>query len=208
MSRRWRGKYEGESEASQEANEEDLDLAAKYARDLLKMNEDAQHEVDFSSKVLGYKMGSNEAKGVSQLPRSEPSPRIALTPQAHRRPSIASSQTKSPIMTARHVPANIHTSHELPRNSLSQFSPRAHITTPSPTYVSGRPAYRHPSISHTFNNIPFEHFPQNDELTAISHTLLGNEFMELDRIITLDGTDFSMGMGNGWPTYSGPQAYE
>ena len=31
---------------------------------------------------------------------------------------------------------------------------------------------------------------QDDELTAMSHMLLGNQFLEMDRVITLDGTEF------------------
>lgn len=29
-----------------------------------------------------------------------------------------------------------------------------------------------------------------DELTAMSHMLLGQQFLEMDRVITLNGTDF------------------
>lgn len=32
----------------------------------------------------------------------------------------------------------------------------------------------------------------DDELTAMSHILLGQQFLEMDRVITLDGTDFEM----------------
>lgn len=42
-----------------------------------------------------------------------------------------------------------------------------------------------------------------DELTIMSNALLGQQFSELDRVITLDGTDFafdmSMSYGYGWP---------
>lgn len=43
-----------------------------------------------------------------------------------------------------------------------------------------------------------------DELTMMSNALLGQQFSELDRVITLDGTDFafdmSMSYGYGWPS--------
>jgi len=202
MSRRWRGESKNESREQEVMEGEDLDLAAKYARDLLKMHEDAQQDPEFCSRVLGYRLGSNEAKGVSQLPRSES--RSSTGTPRERLPS-----TSTPTIS-HHIPSQIRTDLEMSRrSSLSQFSPRTHVSMPSPTFTSGRSLYRQPSISHGYNNMPFERFPQNDELTAISHTLLGNEFMELDRIITLDGTDFSINMGNGWPDYSGGgQVYE
>ena len=34
-----------------------------------------------------------------------------------------------------------------------------------------------------------------DELAAVSNTLLGQQFAEMDRVFTLDGTDFTYGMG-------------
>lgn len=37
----------------------------------------------------------------------------------------------------------------------------------------------------------------DDELTAMSHILLGQQFLEMDRVITLDGTDFDIDM-NSW----------
>lgn len=37
----------------------------------------------------------------------------------------------------------------------------------------------------------------DDELTAMSHILLGQQFLEMDRVITLDGTDFDINM-NAW----------
>lgn len=33
-----------------------------------------------------------------------------------------------------------------------------------------------------------------DELTAMSQTLLGNQFTEMDRVFTLNGTDFTYGL--------------
>lgn len=36
----------------------------------------------------------------------------------------------------------------------------------------------------------------DDELTAMSHVLLGQQFLEMDRVITLDGTDFDIDMSS------------
>lgn len=41
----------------------------------------------------------------------------------------------------------------------------------------------------------------DDELTAMSHILLGQQFLEMDRVITLDGTDFDIEMGNWGNTH-------
>jgi len=202
MSRRWRGESEGDNQEPGIVEGYEHDLAAKYARDLSKMHEDAQHEQDFCSRVLGYKLGSNEAKGVFQLPLSE-SRSSAAIPRERL-------QSISTTTIGRHFPPQTPADIEMPTSSgISQFSPRTHIGTPSPTFTSSRPVYRQPSMSRGYSNVPFERFPQNDELTAITHTLLGNEFLELDRIITLDGTDFSMNIGNGWQAYEGEaQVYE
>jgi hypothetical protein len=35
-----------------------------------------------------------------------------------------------------------------------------------------------------------------DQLTAMSQILLGQQFLELDRVITLEGTDFNFDMNN------------
>jgi len=203
MSRRWQGKYAQDSQKLRKLNTEESDLAAKYAGDLLKMHEDAQQEANFCSRVLGYKSGSINTIASTQLPRSECTQ--AASGLSQGRASLAQLQTTSPTAMTSQIPTSISTRHELPLSNILQPSPQTHITTPSPT--TGRPMLRPPSMSHTFNNLPFEHFPQNDELTAISHTLLGNEFMELDRIITLDGTDFSLDIGT-WPTYLGPQVFD
>lgn len=204
MSHRWRGKPDGETLAAQEMEVEEHDLATKYVNDLIKMHEEAEQKPDFCSRVLGYELGAIESRGVSQLPR----PESRQVSEARRRSSITRSQITSQTATAGHIPLNTRTSNEIPKHSMSQFSPGAHVTTPSPTLTSGRPMYRHPSMPHAFNSNLYDHFPQNDELTAISHTLLGNEFMELDRIITLDGTSFSLDIESGWPAYAGGQVYE
>lgn len=41
----------------------------------------------------------------------------------------------------------------------------------------------------------------NDGLAQMSHILLGQQFSDMDRIITLDGTDFALDMGS-WDGYS------
>lgn len=35
-----------------------------------------------------------------------------------------------------------------------------------------------------------------DELAAVSHTLLDQQFAEMDRVFTLSGTDFTFGIGS------------
>lgn len=41
----------------------------------------------------------------------------------------------------------------------------------------------------------------DDELTLMSNVLLGHQFSQMDRVITLDGTDFTWDMGVLAPWY-------
>lgn len=43
-------------------------------------------------------------------------------------------------------------------------------------------------------NMNFPGEIMDDELTAMSHILLGQQFLEMDRVITLDGADFDIEM--------------
>ncbi|KAH9210023.1 fungal-specific transcription factor domain-containing protein [Leptodontidium sp. 2 PMI_412] len=48
-------------------------------------------------------------------------------------------------------------------------------------------------------NIDYDSVSVDDELTAMSNTLLGQQFLEMDRVITYDGTNFAIDL-DGWPS--------
>lgn len=69
------------------------------------------------------------------------------------------------------------------------------------TWPEGGPSQTIPGFSHfeaaAQKRVDFDRDSVDDELTAMSNTLLGQQFLEMDRVITFDGTNFAMDM-NEW----------
>jgi hypothetical protein len=191
------------------------DLAANYARDLIAMHSCAEGDDNFCARILGYqKEDKQSSHGLCQLPTSgyrdfETETRTSQAPDAQL-PKRYEGENVSPLTSTHRLPPNLRLSNDSSVQQLQYFSPTNHVSTPNGTFQGSQlpnPSMYRRSNSQSFNNMAFESFaPNDDELTAISHTLLGNDFMEMDRVITFDGTDFSMNLG-GWGSLSGSQQF-
>ena len=217
MSRRWQGKspIEPLETESITLDEDATDLAANYAQELLKLHSDAEQDRDFCSKVLGYengKMYSKGFKGLSQLPSNmirrqaaEASLQGEERPPTHSRNHSLTSQNGMTYGNPLSLQLPDDHAQEHSGQQMPYFPPG--IATSSPTFPNGgphNPMYRQPSMSHGYNNMGYAQ--NEDELTAISHTLLGTEFLGLDRVITLNDTDFSMNFA-GWENFNGTDGF-
>lgn len=68
---------------------------------------------------------------------------------------------------------------------------------PLPETGSVGPPRRHPAdVTHL--SAEFDSSSVEDELTAMSNVLLGQQFLEMDRVITLNDTNFAIDL-DGWP---------
>lgn len=70
-----------------------------------------------------------------------------------------------------------------------------------PAHMSNGVSMSLPSLPNTVTNENAMEQHAEDELTVMSNVLLGSQFSELDRVITLDGTDFTMDM-NYWGNFA------
>ena len=101
-------------------------------------------------------------------------------------PSISTSSGAKP---ANHNPEV--TSSRTHYSNSSVMSPDVKLTYSMPnTVIQSEPGHLHGETEGSA-----------DELTAMSHTLLGQQFTEMDRVFTLNGTDFAFDVG-AWDAMS------
>ena len=205
ISRRWRGYGTHDSAQS-------LCLATKYSFHLKELHAKCVNEENVGSDLLGY-----PDVGGLLPPLSIPNIHISSLGQTFQgnitgtpkdinhsnRPSLShhpSANTRSPSMT----------SHRLPQQNVSTPTTAALSSEFANTYVSPGGTI-HPMTSSS-KNLESDHFSgllpinisnpsfmgQNsavetveDELTAMSNLLLGQQFLEMDRVIPFDGTNFN-----------------
>jgi hypothetical protein len=209
MSTRWQGKRSSEPDQSTslDTDNEATDLAAKYARDLIEMHAGAQEDPEFCDRALGYK---KEPKAISEAHLLSNFENGGAQQALHHSVPGDEGQSLSPKAKGRRVPRpNLNSSNDSSAQQPVYFSSPNHVNTPKSAFAGAQfpsPVYGR-SASLGFG-MPYDAFPSNDdELTAISHTLLANDFMEMDRVITFDGTDFSMSLA-GWPDLSNSQQFQ
>lgn len=190
----------------------------KYARQLRELHARCLNDAGFRLDVLGYSNemsvvhettngqgeGENTYGNIQSEHRSIPNGSLnsqyhgdTTTPTNHNESERQHSSSNS-IIRPSHIPPeynNQPTSHPHPPQ-LSIATPNYqsnHDNTLTPPPGSNdvilTPTYQ-PQQSH---HMPYPHPPStnsDDELSLISHTLLGQQFLEMDRVISFDDTTF------------------
>lgn len=206
MSKRWQGYQWSTSELASAT-----DLANQYANQLESFHAAFIQRPGFCQEVLGYSRNKSNVSVDSLLPMftrevSHMGPRSPLQPsisshaqtEAHspdKRPwkqptvsmnknSLYNAQNHSPqLQNYTMNPPSLHS----PR---SWQTPRMSYATPQETTNFRKPAAG-TTLSSNYDSA------RDDELTAVSNMLLGQQFLEMDRVITFDGTNFALEM-SGW----------
>jgi hypothetical protein len=217
MSRRWRG-FPADCELQSPKEQVDSaipDLAAQYAAQLESFHESFSQNPRYCMDVLGYSRNSSTSGVDSLLPflrlnqsspkvtshfspaRSEPQIRWQSVPASnniHNNREIEPSDSRSPFES--------RSSNEMPRNSDEVRGPDQASVNAWPSLPSYQPMTgdlssitRLRNGSHT--NGAYDAESVEDELTVMSNVLLGQQFLEMDRVITFDGTNFAIDM-NSW----------
>lgn len=212
MSRRWCG-YAAHDKSEQHTPS--LDLAGQYAIQLENFYELFYKDPQQCTNVLGYSTTPATANQDSLLPLLPVSP---LPHMVDNPPFSASHQVSPSDFQGQHSEGKLaerlsypslgnisHTfgPHENPEISSNQGSGESlEYNTQIPhIWPDGRPSRgtsKIPDYRTTAQNpMDYDRESVDDDLTAMSSTLLGQQFLEMDRVITFDGTNFSMDI-NGW----------
>ncbi|KAH7391643.1 fungal-specific transcription factor domain-containing protein [Cadophora sp. MPI-SDFR-AT-0126] len=217
MSRRWQGNEKADQENP--PNEQGSDIAAQYAVQLEKFHTSFLNNPQFCMNVLGYSQDSAGRTVDSLLPliysASPTSPNTAPSPSQHQR--LTSLNNNSP----RHYPNGSTVHQNMTRQPARMNDARYPIETSSPqnavrtprgsitnlgnhewqnfqsSQSMGLPSNMHIAQNNMQPNIDYDSVSVDDELTAMSNALLGQQFLEMDRVITYDGTNFAIDL-DGW----------
>ena len=213
MSKRWQGYLLEDNEALDRA---DLDAAAKYALKLEELHARCMTDKNYRMDIFGYSDETPKSTGSSGSPsavsRHDASPssqsshvrtqslnqHTAETTGATHRSSFSHGRPMYPIQSQSSPAGPFNPqSGRLPsvdrHNMVSPSSGmRMNLTEGGNRTGSTPGGMSNPGLMNM--NYPGE--MMDDELTAMSHVLLGQQFLEMDRVITLDGTDFDIDMSS------------
>lgn len=218
MSRRWQGQEPLDQQNS--SNEKGPSIAAQYAMELESFHASFVNQPQFCMNVLGYSQDSAGRTVDSLLPSIfSPYPTSPDTVQSpsqrhhvanfYNNPMPGTNGSAShPNIT--HQPARMggqrypietsspqHTT-RTPRTSISNLGNHEWQTLHNSQPV-GMPSNMQVPHNTMQPNIDYDSVSVDDELTAMSNTLLGQQFLEMDRVITYDGTNFAIDL-DGWPS--------
>jgi hypothetical protein len=209
MSKRWQGYLLEENEQLHRA---DLDAAAKYALKLEELHTRCSTDKNYRMDIFGYSEETPKSTASDGSPATVA--RYEASPSSQS--SHGRTQTYQPIDAAGSSAMQSFNHGRSLYPIQSQSSPG-----PFPSPQAGRlPALDMHNITspvsamrmnpieggtHAGNtpggmgnqgliNMNYPGEIMDDELTAMSHILLGQQFLEMDRVITLDGTDFTIDM--------------
>lgn len=216
MSRRWQGYQQPEQQSA--SNETGSDIAAQYAMQLESFHTSFLNNPQFCMNVLGYSQesGSNvDSLLPFTLTAFPTSPNTVQSPSQHQRPpnfqkanSRAQANGSASQANAPHSLAGMNDT----RFPVETTSPQNAVRTPRGSIVNlGNHEWQNfhnpqamglsSGIQASQNNVPpnidYDSVSVDDELTAMSNALLGQQFLEMDRVITYDGTNFAIDL-DGW----------
>lgn len=214
MSRRWQGFHSTRS-APEEHVEMATDLANQYANQLELYHITFQQKPSFCLEVLGYSKATSDASVDSLLPSFNSQSSVSrIEPHSTRQHFTPSGQ--QPLTQSRGTwsqdPSRHFHSASFSSSQIENTSPQMPINTFSNPSLHGGSWQDPPTSYATAQNTSnlrnfaagtptsFNYAPDaavDDELTAMSDMLLGQQFLEMDRVITFDGTNFALDM-NGW----------
>jgi hypothetical protein len=203
MSRRWNGC----SPAAYDNNIHHLDLAARYAALLEAMHAKCLNEPDLPTDRLFQYDITSDLKAIRGTASTSPHSTFAFGEasgvpwQAGHGPSPVSNHP-GPLNTP-YLHGRKPYFHPMSPGGASLVH---NMDTPRPI-VTGLPAGVHgqrnqPSLSTGISNTEGSGQTPEDELTLMSNVLLDQQFSDLDRVITLDGTDFAFDMSY-WGSMNG-----
>jgi hypothetical protein len=207
MSRRWQGFLVREND---QVERQDLDAAAKYALELEELHARCLSDANYRMDIFRYSdESSNSVTGSSVSP--------AAVPRHEGSASSQSSQVRR--QSFNHRPAETTSPPNRPSNTnrrRSLYGQQSFSSTSGPFNAPQNGRLQtlevHPMASPSSGmridpleggstgginnsgliNMNYPGEIMDDELTAMSHILLGQQFLEMDRVITLDGTDFDI----------------
>lgn len=221
MSRRWQG-YEIPNQ-QHPLYEKGPNIAAQYAMQLESFHTSFLNNPQFCMNVLGYSQDSAGRTVDSLLPSiystSPTSPNTVSSPAQyqHQRTTSFCNKNQRPRTNGSSVQSN-HTQRPAgmsdPRYPVETSSPQNTVRTPRGSittlgnhewqnYHNSQSMGTGSNIQVPHNNmqptIDYDSVSVDDELTAMSNALLGQQFLEMDRVITYDGTNFAIDL-DGWPS--------
>lgn len=186
MSRRWCGKL-GTSSTQADRPSSGLDLAGQYAALLEEFHAALLQHPGYCMGVLGYNKDPAIGSVDCLLPYIGSSRHIPLLRTQDRQATKNFDQT----------PESANGCHfeRAPRDTDS-----GNATAPASNGhlwgEAGSSSNHHDGMAQL--NTDFDTNSVEDELTAMSNVLLGQQFLEMDRVITYDGTNFAIDL-DGWP---------
>lgn len=210
MSKRWQDYL---LEDDEQLDRADLDAAAKYALKLEELHARCMADKNYRMDIFGYSDETPKSTGSSGSPptvRYEASPSSqsshVRTQSFNQHPADATGAPARPSFNHGRpmYPIQSNTSPAGPFNPQGGRLPsvdRHSIASPTSTMrmnpiEGGNRAGSTPGAMSNAGliNMNYPSEMMDDELTAMSHILLGQQFLEMDRVITLDGTDFDIDM--------------
>ncbi|KAF8861877.1 hypothetical protein BDZ45DRAFT_586331 [Acephala macrosclerotiorum] len=194
MSRRWRGISSVSITANADRPRHGLDLAGQYAALLEEFHTALLHQPGYYMHVLGYNKDPATGSVDCLLPyirSSKPLPRsqdrratnnFDRTPLSANRSHFGAAESSN--FRSRRFPEDTNL------GDAAASTPATHL------WDNAGPSAN--QVGMTQIHADFDTNSVEDELTAMSNVLLGQQFLEMDRVITYDGTNFAIDLG-GWP---------
>jgi hypothetical protein len=198
MSRRWQG-FQHFTDSSK-SDQVGTDLANQYANRLESFHATFQNRPGFCLEVLGYSKHISDPSVDGLLP-SISNHSLGLRSPVQHSFSPRVQELMQDKRNWRQYPASS-------RRKSTASVPQAESISPSASNVSFNPSmhgpgsWQNPQMSYanhqnTSNVRAFAESVGEDELTAMSDMLLGQQFLEMDRVITFDSANFALDM-SGW----------
>lgn len=203
MSRRWSGPVRSRSHQGT-SHSKDMNMAGNYALQLSQLHQRCLNDAKFKLNILGYLRMSSDLEQGGLFPASHP-PLSSYAPLEEDGQQAPETNTAS---TTYNIGQDLHS---MPRQAQRLRQPSASAQFNGPSGWPSQYGSESPGTNLMVNmaspngmedpnsgamGINFGGEMVDDELSAMSHILLGQQFMDMDRVITLDGTNFAIDLNN------------
>ena len=223
MSERWQGSQNDDEQQSRTVSRSELDMAARYASQLRELHEKCEDDPKFYMKILGYSEVTERTRDSMRYSATISRPEaVSNRPISTARQGFSSrpsfdglySQPQNSTFYQQRMMRSNEPSNSIhgPATSLSNLSNSSPSVEDQSRYFMPQvpetpPSLTDMSISHMVENrseseatgrligIGERDEILQDELSVMSQLLLGQQFLDLDRVITLEGTDFDFNVG-------------
>lgn len=228
MSERWQGFTDDDCpQRPQDLTRSELDMAARYASQLRELHENCQNDPKFYIKILGYsEITASQGKYILNPTSGNSSAHLPRTSWTQIPPTPSRPSTRPPALMNSYGYSENSTFYQQRMlnspNGPSTYNPSLADSTSASTSQSRLYRPQQLNTPSPFTSISLNSIDDNsngsgvsddlmgmsgsgeivqDELSVMSQVLLGQPFLELDRVITLEGTDFEFN-ANNWATLS------